>query len=142
MIFTVDSSTVTDSECVELSAIMRYVNVTLVDMGNTLNYVGQDMFKVNDRLAACQSLPPFVSECQLLGKKNYYFFVVFRDVEAFCETVDFLRFCKRSEENCSNVCPYNLVTSWSSVCNSFPLQLVQHETLVNFEIAFGRHQSC
>jgi len=63
---------------------MRYVNATLVDMGNTLNYVGQDMFKVNDRLAACQSLPPFVSECQLHGKKKLLRVrVVFRGVEAF-----------------------------------------------------------
>jgi hypothetical protein len=61
--------TVTDSECVELSAILRYVKAKLADMGNTLNCVGQDMFKLNDRLAACQSFPPFVSECQLLGKK-------------------------------------------------------------------------
>jgi len=43
---------VRDSDCVELSAILRYVNATLADMGNTLNYVGQDTFRVNVRLAA------------------------------------------------------------------------------------------
>jgi hypothetical protein len=70
--------------CVELSAILRYVSATLADIGNTLSYVGQDMFKVSDRLAACQSLPPFVSECQLLGKKKLLNVrVVFRGVEVF-----------------------------------------------------------
>jgi hypothetical protein len=63
------------------------------------------------------------------------FVLYFVALKPFCDNVDFLQLCYKSrEEICWNVCPYNLVTSWSSFWNSFPLQLVLREPLVTLKL--------